>query len=469
MTNLEPWVLSYVVNSLWQAPLLFAAGLLAARALRPAGAEAGHRAWVAVLILESVLPACSPVPFSWLRTLLIWNRDAHAAGNAQVTVLIGAGTTTGGFNLPDAAISVIVVAYGAVTAWFAARFLWRWSRLGRMRRRSFTVTLADEPARCWAQCSEHFAVRNALLAASTHVFAPVTMGISRKLLVLPAGITSRISEAEMQSVFAHEFAHMRRNDFLKNCFYELVSLPVSYHPVVWFTRAKLGESREMICDQMAAEIAGRGQYSRSLLRLASLLSESTPSRTAHALGIFDSNTLERRLMKLADHPSEIRGLRRFAAIAACLALGAATSASALALRMQVNSTEETGHHPTAHPTKVNVSPEIMQNQVIHKVVPKYPADAKKARIQGKVVLNAVIGKDGSVTDLKVDSGPKELRQSSLDAVKQWKYKPYLLNGQPVAVATTINVIYSLARPGSRACRGCAVPPPPPPPPPPSKK
>lgn len=444
MTNLEPWVLSYVANSLWQAPLLFAAGLLAARALRSAGPEAEHRAWVAVLILESVLPACSPVPFTCLRTLLIWNRDAQAAGNAQVTVLIGAGSTTGGFILPAAAITLIVVVYGALTAWFAARFLWRWSRLGRIRCQSFTVTLAGEPARCWAHYSEHFAVRNASLAASSHVLAPVTMGISRKLLLFPAGITSRISDAEMKSVFAHEFAHMRRNDFLKNCFYELASLPVSYHPVVWLTRAKVSESREMICDQMAAEIAGRGQYSRSLLRLASLLIESTPSKTAHALGLFDSNTLERRLMKLADHPSEIRGLRRFAAVAACLALGAATCASALTLRMQVNSTEASGNHPSTHPANVNVSPKVMQNQIIHKVNPKYPVEAKKARIQGKVVLNAVIGKDGSVTDLKVDSGPKELRQSSLDAVKQWKYKPYLLNGQPVAVKTTINITYTLA-------------------------
>jgi TonB family protein len=195
---------------------------------------------------------------------------------------------------------------------------------------------------------------------------------------------------------------------------------------------------------MAAVIAGRSRYSRSLLRLASLLIESWPARTTHALGIFDSNTLERRLMKLADHPSEIRGLRRVAAVAACLALGAATCASALALRMHVNSTAASGDHPTTHPANVNVSPKVMQNQIIYKVIPKYPVDAKKARIQGKVVLNAVIGKDGSVTDLKVDSGPEELRQSSLDAVKQWKYKPYLLNGQVVAVKTTINITYTLA-------------------------
>ena len=150
-------------------------------------------------------------------------------------------------------------------------------------------------------------------------------------------------------------------------------------------------------------------------------------------------------MKLAEKQSEIRGVRRFAAFAGCLVLGAATCASALALHMQVNSTDASSHHANAHPNFVNVSPKTMQDQVISKVPPKYPVEAKKARIQGKVVLNAVIGKDGSVLNLKVDSGPKELRQSALDAVKQWKYKPYLFNGQPVEVATKITITYTLER------------------------
>jgi outer membrane biosynthesis protein TonB len=57
----------------------------------------------------------------------------------------------------------------------------------------------------------------------------------------------------------------------------------------------------------------------------------------------------------------------------------------------------------------------------------------------------VIGKDGTVEELRVASGPKELQQSSLDAVRQWIYKPFLLNGDPVEVKTTINVVYSLAK------------------------
>ena len=87
----------------------------------------------------------------------------------------------------------------------------------------------------------------------------------------------------------------------------------------------------------------------------------------------------------------------------------------------------------------------MQNQIIHKVAPEYPVEAKKSGVQGKVVLGAIIDKEGSVANLKVDSGPKELRQSSIDAVRQWKYKPYLRNGQPVEVRTKINIVYTLKK------------------------
>jgi TonB family protein len=62
-----------------------------------------------------------------------------------------------------------------------------------------------------------------------------------------------------------------------------------------------------------------------------------------------------------------------------------------------------------------------------------------------VVLNAIIGKDGSVENLTAVSGPNELQQSALDAVRQWTYKPFLVNGDPVEVKTSINVIYTLKK------------------------
>jgi peptidyl-prolyl cis-trans isomerase A (cyclophilin A) len=94
---------------------------------------------------------------------------------------------------------------------------------------------------------------------------------------------------------------------------------------------------------------------------------------------------------------------------------------------------------------VNISAGVAQGLLVSKVPPVYPIDAKKDGVQGAVVLQATIGTDGSVKDLRVLSGPDLLRQAALDAVKQWRYRPYLLNGQPVEVRTTINIIFTLAR------------------------
>ena len=77
--------------------------------------------------------------------------------------------------------------------------------------------------------------------------------------------------------------------------------------------------------------------------------------------------------------------------------------------------------------------------------PIYPSDAKAAGIQGSVVLDAVIGKDGMISSLKLVSGPPELTKAAWEAVKQWTYKPFLLNGNPTAVETTITETFALAK------------------------
>jgi len=81
--------------------------------------------------------------------------------------------------------------------------------------------------------------------------------------------------------------------------------------------------------------------------------------------------------------------------------------------------------------------------IINRVQPMYPPLARQTRISGTVRLHAIIGKDGSVQQLEVISGHPLLVQSALDAVRQWRYRPTLLNGEPVEVDTTIDVIFSL--------------------------
>ena len=99
---------------------------------------------------------------------------------------------------------------------------------------------------------------------------------------------------------------------------------------------------------------------------------------------------------------------------------------------------------TLVPKRIRVSQGVIQGQCIRKVEPTYPKIALHARIQGQVLLKAVIDKNGEVTELQVVGGHPMLIPAALEAVKQWRYRPYLLNGEPVEVETTITVTFSIA-------------------------
>jgi TonB family protein len=93
--------------------------------------------------------------------------------------------------------------------------------------------------------------------------------------------------------------------------------------------------------------------------------------------------------------------------------------------------------------RIKVGGNVQVAQIMTRVPPIYPDEARQHHIEGRVVLHAVIGVEGGVKDLTVISGPQELAQSALDAVKQWRYKQTLLNGEPVEVDTTVTVDFRL--------------------------
>jgi len=97
----------------------------------------------------------------------------------------------------------------------------------------------------------------------------------------------------------------------------------------------------------------------------------------------------------------------------------------------------------AETTTMRVARGVMEANIVHRVQPVYPPEAKDKRIQGDVVLLATIGKDGRIKDLSVQSGPRILEESATSAVRQWRYRPFLLNGEPVEVQTPIKVEFRM--------------------------
>jgi TonB family protein len=338
-------------------------------------------------------------------------------------------------------LAAVAAAYLCGLLYFAGRLGWGVWSTEAMRRRATPLQPMGEAAGNVVRFQRLLGIDGKVrFAISAGISGPATVGVRRQTLLLPPRFLDRLSAGETDAVLAHEFAHMQRWDFAKNLLYGIVTLPVAYHPLLWLTRARLAETRELVCDAMAAEaVGGRESYARSLLRLARMLSDGKTPRILHAIGIFDANIFERRVMYLTRRSLELTGAQRFGVVAACALVALVTCTSALALRMDVKapSTDQSA------PAKVHVKATDLT--LVNHTMPVYPAEAKKEKVSGKVVLDAIIARDGTIADLRVVSGPALLQQSALDAVKEWRYKPYLLNGETVAVDTTINVVYTLAK------------------------
>ena len=450
MNTLATLLLTYLLNALWQVPLVYAAALLLARLARPCTPATRHRLWVGALAAEIVLPALSLSDADALRSLAqrltSLLRHTSSAPNPRILVRVGPGSVHATLGLPRPLLLALASLYLALTAYFLARLLWRLQRTQRLRLHTHAAPSVLASDARWHRLAQAFHVADAELAVSPDISGPVTLGIRRRLLLLPPHFASSLPEEDLDAALAHEFAHMRRHDFAKNLAYQALSLPLAFHPFLHLTLAHLSATREILCDAAAAAaVAGPERYAHSLLRLAASLVPNRRTSTLHAIGIFDAHTpdrtLETRLMTLTAKRTPLRRTSSLVLAFTSAAIILGTCTSAMALHLQVAAPLEAGAANSGQHT-ARISGGVMAGQILTKVPPVYPPDAKDAKVSGSVVLHAIIGQDGTVQNLTVISGPEMLRASAIDAVRQWTYKPYILNGNPVEVDTTITINYS---------------------------
>jgi hypothetical protein len=209
MTTLESVILSYLVNALWQVPVLFAAGWLAARAIRPLGPGAEHRVWVSVLLLQVMLPAASAIPLEAVRGLLDFLSGPTNNEVPHVSVVMGPGAAFGDPHLPAWVLTLLVIVYAAITAWFVARFAWHLHALRVLRRNAAAATLSADGAGYWARCAERFGVEGASLGTSSQIYGPITIGIRRRLVLLPPEMLAALSSTELRTALATSWSRCR--------------------------------------------------------------------------------------------------------------------------------------------------------------------------------------------------------------------------------------------------------------------
>jgi len=318
---------SYALNAVWIVALFWAGGWILSRCFKQAGLEWEHELWVATLILATIAPA-APIFRAYFgdRAMAVEvNTPSFAA-----TVAESAGrTANGNFDIVLAPGIVYVVAglYLLAFVYFCIRLAWMIRYTISLVRNARPASVELERAALWRRSQAAFSVPQASLLRSATVRGPVAAGFGSPVLLLPGTFLEDHSEDEFLAAVGHECAHIQRNDFRKNIFYEVVSLFTAFHPLTWLIKSQIAQTREMICDSMAAErLLSRRTYASSLIQMATKMS-ATP-KLSSALGMFDTDVLEKRIMTLETSHSRSAGLRRhFSRVLAILVLLVCAAAS----------------------------------------------------------------------------------------------------------------------------------------------
>lgn len=316
MNNLVQLIASCFVNSLWEVAAIGAAGWVVSRVFRRLGPRLHHLLWVTTLGLAAITPVLPILRLPFVPRAL----PAAAQPPAVVSVFVQPAISNR-FALPPTFIFALFLLFLCALVWSSARLGWsvRWTI--KLRREAGAVSLAPEAEELWSHCKRVFSVPQARILRSETVAGPVTVGFAHPALLVSDGFMRECRPLDVLAALAHECAHIKRRDFQKNLLYEAASLGVAYHPVTWFVKSQIARTREMTCDEMAAEkLMERSSYAESLLRLAKLISLGGAAITAGAIGIFDANVLEERIMTMKNEKQYFGARLRYGVTAGSILL-----------------------------------------------------------------------------------------------------------------------------------------------------
>jgi TonB family protein len=442
MTMVSGWLVSYLTHSAVALAILGAMAWLGDRLLRRIGPLAQHRMWVAALLAGVVLPL---LPAGWL---LRWSSHAHAnAINVAEPItysMIAAGA--GHWTISPLLLEMLAGAYLLTVLFCVSRLLWRWRRTRAMAQRAAALTLDSAADALLEGAARRFHVAAPEIRCSAETRGPVVLGLRRALLLVPEGFFAADGSEDASAALAHECAHIARRDFAKNLLYEYVAAVVSYHPAAWLMRRRIAETRELVCDEMAAgAVGGRPEYAASLLRLATemALAAARPvyvTRT-QAIGVFDADILEERIMRLTmDLPavSRTRKIAMATVAAGALMLGAGT---AMALSFDVTP-QDGAAATTAQETVYKIGGDVSAPVLTYSVDAEFPDAEKNAKqgLQGVAVVELIVDSKGRPRDIRMKRSLRpDFDKCAINAVRQYKFDPAMRKGKPVAVALTIEV------------------------------
>jgi TonB family protein len=443
MSSIPSAIASFLVNSVWEIPPIAVAGYAMARLLKKLGPEAEHFVWVSTLAVAVAAPSL-PLLRQMSVSLFALGTSSEHTPVALLAAQGGELKTNGALTLPTALILVLMLLCLTSFFYFAVRFLWSCYRTEKLICGASAASLTTEQEEIWRACRSAFSLDAARILNSRRISGPVTLGFREPVLLVPKELSLNSPAQDFLAALAHECAHIKRLDFQKNLLYEAASLFVAFHPVIWMIKSKIAQTREMVCDKMATEnLIDSKSYVQSLLRLAATIAVSSRLSTSHAIGIFDTDILEKRIMIMKMRKQSVGGGVRFgltlSATLVLLVTGAGGVAMAVAIQPATNSQVASQARPNGHVYRVGKdvsSPTVSKS--IDAVFPKSALALKD--FDGICLVGLVVDESGTPRDVHVvRSLSPEFDASAIKAVQKYRFIPGKRLGSPVAVAVNIEI------------------------------
>ena len=307
-------LLNFLLNAVWQIALIAALTSLGAWFLRSSSARYRHWLWVSALCLALVVPAVTSLrayfetPASTTIAPII-GADLVLPRSVEVGVSATSIASPFEFQLNTNLALILIGLYGIVVLYRGLKLVQAWQTTRAIKRNAHEFEADDNVAAIINKCESDLAtdLRGVRVLRSETLPVPVTMGLVRPVIILPDALLREANAELLTSAIGHELIHVTRQDYALNFIYELLYLPISFHPAAALLRRRIKQTRELCCDELvAARILKAEVYARSLLRLAG----SAPTLRARArrlpvtttVGIADADILEARIMSLLTKP-----------------------------------------------------------------------------------------------------------------------------------------------------------------------
>jgi TonB family protein len=444
-----PYLLGFwtaVLTHLWQTTLVLIPLMLIARLMRNAPGAARHSLWTIAL-------AKFFIPFSFLgepiqatlRSLMpAKGTTVLPVEIVPVTVISAVVDPARGFGLEDKVMGLVPAGalVGVSTLWgtVALLMLLRLVRnvvfLSRTHGEPLSALPADEGARL-ESLATRAGVHSREIVLTNNAVVPSVVGLWRPRLVLPRHILKKLGEEDLCAILLHERAHCVRRDPFRGVVQRICLAAFFFYLPIWLVIRRLHETAELACDERAVRAGcDPADYGRALARVFSLGLD--PVVGWGAMGRGSGSLLHRRLVNIYDTQRR----RRVNAYRALLLCGVLVVMAGLFVPIPTFARDK-GGNPLAPGSvlALDVTPEIIEY-----CKPEYPERARKAGVEGRVLLSMRISASGEVDSLVIEEGVggyPELGEAAAAAARRWLFEPGKLHGEPVTSWIKAPVIFTL--------------------------